>query len=61
MLEAFRGKKPKDIHAIADIIMRLSQLIMDFPEIQEFDMNPILVHEEGEGCTVADVRIILEE
>ncbi|UCG51760.1 MAG: acetate--CoA ligase family protein [Candidatus Latescibacterota bacterium] len=61
MLEAFRGKKAKDIHAIADIIMRLSQLIMDFPEIQEFDMNPIMVYEEGEGCKVADVRIILNK
>ncbi len=61
MLDAFRGKKSKDIDAVAEIIMRLSQLVMDFPEIQEFDMNPIIVYEKGEGCKVADARIILNE
>jgi acetyltransferase len=59
MLEPFRGKKAKDLHAIAEIIMRVSQLVVEFPEINELDMNPIMVYEEGEGCVVADVRIIL--
>lgn len=56
----FRGKKAKDKKAVAEIIMRTSQLVMDFPEIQELDMNPIFLYEEGEGAVIADARIILK-
>jgi acetyltransferase len=36
---------------------RLSQLATDFPEITELDINPLIVHAQGEGARVADVRI----
>jgi 4-hydroxybutyrate---CoA ligase (ADP-forming) len=38
-------------------LLRLSQLVTDFPEIEEFDMNPLLVLEEGKGACAVDVRI----
>lgn len=60
MFSEFRGKKAKDKKAIANIIMRTSQLVMDFPQIQELDMNPIFLYEEGEGAAIADARIILK-
>ncbi|MEJ5166905.1 MAG: acetate--CoA ligase [Thermoanaerobaculia bacterium] len=60
MFSEFRGKKAKDKKAIAEIIMRTSQLVMDFPQIQELDMNPIFLYEEGEGAVIADARIILK-
>jgi acetyltransferase len=35
--------------------------VLDHPEIKELDINPLLVHPEGEGVTVADCRFILEK
>ncbi len=60
LLEGVRGEKPSDIKAIADSLQRLSQLVTDFPEIKEFDINPLLVLEEGKGARVVDARIILK-
>ena len=55
-----RGEKPSDLRAIADSLQRLSALVVDFPEIKEFDINPLLVLEEGKGARVVDARIILK-
>ncbi|HET7241803.1 MAG TPA: acetate--CoA ligase family protein, partial [Nitrososphaeraceae archaeon] len=44
-------------NALVDCLLRLSQLVTDFPEIEEFDMNPLLVLEEGKGACAVDVRI----
>ncbi len=60
LLKGVRGEKPSDIKAIADSLQRLSQLVVDFPEIKEFDINPLLVLEEGRGARVVDARIILK-
>jgi 4-hydroxybutyryl-CoA synthetase (ADP-forming) len=59
LLKGTRGEKPSDLKAIADSLQRLSQLVVDFPEIKEFDINPLLVLEEGKGARVVDARIIL--
>ena len=59
VFESFRGQPPSDIEAIAECLERLSQLIVDFPEISELDINPLIVHAEGKGARVADVRIAL--
>src|ERR671927_53036 len=50
LLKGVRGEKPSDLKAVVDSLQRLSQLIVDFPEIEEFDMNPLLVLEEGRGA-----------
>jgi 4-hydroxybutyryl-CoA synthetase (ADP-forming) len=59
LLKGVRGEKSSDLRAIADSLQRLSQLVDDFPEIKEFDINPLLVLEEGKGARVVDARIIL--
>lgn len=59
LLKGVRGEKSTDLKAIADSLQRLSQLVVDFPEIKEFDINPLLVLEEGKGARVVDARIIL--
>jgi 4-hydroxybutyrate---CoA ligase (ADP-forming) len=61
LLKGTRGEKPSDLSSIADSLQRLSQLVVDFPEIKEFDINPLLVLEEGEGARVVDTRIILTQ
>ncbi|MGD9532168.1 MAG: acetate--CoA ligase family protein [Candidatus Nitrosocosmicus sp.] len=61
LLKGARGEKPSDIPSIVDCLLRLSQLIVDFPEIEEFDINPLLVLEEGRGSRVVDVRIGLKK
>ncbi|HEY7507737.1 MAG TPA: acetate--CoA ligase family protein, partial [Nitrososphaera sp.] len=60
LLKGVRGERPSDVKAISDSLQRLSQLVTDFPEIKEFDINPLLVLEEGKGARVVDARIILK-
>ena len=60
LLKGVRGEKSSDLRAISDSLQRLSQLVVDFPEIKEFDINPLLVLEEGKGARVVDARIILK-
>ncbi|MEW5839589.1 4-hydroxybutyrate--CoA ligase [Nitrososphaera sp.] len=60
LLKGVRGERPSDLKAIADSLQRLSALVTDFTEIKEFDINPLLVLEEGKGTRVVDARIILK-
>ncbi len=57
LLRGVRGERPSDIAKLSECIQRLSQLVSDFAEIRELDMNPVLVMEEGRGCRILDVRI----
>jgi len=57
LLMGVRGEKPSDLKNLSECIQRLSQLVTDFKEIKELEMNPVLVMEEGEGCKILDVRI----
>jgi len=59
ILMGARGHKRSDIEAVVDAILRLSQLLCDFPEIQELDINPLYVFYEYDGCQALDARIIL--
>jgi acetyltransferase len=59
VLTGVRGTPPSDIQAIEETLLRLSCLVCDIPEISELDINPLIVHAEGEGCSVADSRIML--
>jgi acetyltransferase len=61
LLSGFRGEKPADLIALRECLLRLSQLVTDFPDIIEMDINPLLVKPEGEGAIAADARITLEE
>lgn len=60
ILSGYRGTPPSDLEAITDCLQRLSQLALDFPELHELDMNPMIVFEKGKGAGVIDARIMIE-
>ncbi|MHB1016374.1 MAG: acetate--CoA ligase family protein [Coriobacteriia bacterium] len=57
LLRGARGEQPADIEAIVDAICRVSALAMEFSDISELDINPLIVGERGRGAVAADVRI----
>lgn len=57
MLDAIRGSPPADRPAIVSVLLRLSRLAADFPDIEEIDINPLLA--TAEGAIAADGRILL--
>ena len=59
VLSGMRGAKPSDTRAVADLLVRLSRLMVDWDAIREIDINPVVVFQEGEGAQVLDARIIL--
>lgn len=61
LLAGARGRQPRDVEAVVDAILRLSQLAIDFPQLQEIDINPLIVQDAGKGCVAVDVKMILEE
>lgn len=61
LFRGFRGRPPLDIDAMCDLIVRLSALATDFEnEIEEIDLNPIVLLEEGKGARVVDALIVAE-
>lgn len=60
LLQGVRGEQTADLEAVEDIVLRVSQLVSDFPEIVEMDINPLVVYNRGEGVIVLDARIILQ-
>ncbi|KJS33360.1 MAG: acyl-CoA synthetase [Desulfatitalea sp. BRH_c12] len=60
LLNGFRGTPKADIPVLEKLLVSLSDLVTDNPEIKELDINPLLVHPEGQGATVADCRFILD-
>jgi acyl-CoA synthetase (NDP forming) len=59
VLQGMRGEKPSDTRILADLLVRLSRLMVDHREIHEIDINPVRVFEEGKGALVLDARVIL--
>jgi len=57
ILKGVRGEKPSDIDAVVDVILRVSQLSLDFEEVVEMDLNPVFVYEKG--CCVVDAKMVL--
>ena len=57
ILSGYRGEKAKDVESYKDIVLRVSKLVSDNPEIIELDLNPVLVMDEGSGSKVVDFRI----
>ncbi|WP_336157916.1 acetate--CoA ligase family protein [Amycolatopsis sp. VC5-11] len=58
ILNGVRGSEPVDKAALADVVHRLSQLVSDFPQLAEVDLNPVLA--TGDGATAVDVRILVD-
>lgn len=60
LLRGVRGQPSADFAAIENSILRVAQLVKDFPEIVELDINPLIVYEAGKGAIAADARLTLE-
>ncbi len=60
LLEGYRGHPAADIAAIQDVLLRISRLVEEVPEICELDLNPIFALPPGKGCYIVDARIRVE-
>jgi acetate---CoA ligase (ADP-forming) len=59
LLTAYRGSPPCDVDALVDVMVRLAALAHDFAdEIAEIDLNPVIVHAEGNGLSVVDALVV---
>ena len=58
LLNGYRGSPPADVKAIVTQLVCVSHLVMDYPEIRELDLNPVMAYPHG--TKVVDARIILE-
>ncbi len=59
LFKSFRGRPKADLDILEKLMVCFSNLVENHPEIKEMDINPLLVHDEGKGATVADCRLIL--
>ena len=57
ILAGARGKKSADIAALKSLILKISQLSVDFPEISELEMNPVMAGEVG--CCAVDALVVI--
>ena len=58
-LTSFRGEPAADLAAIVESLERLSQMALDFAELKELDINPLMVFEDGKGAAALDARIFI--
>jgi acetyl coenzyme A synthetase (ADP forming)-like protein len=60
LFEGVRGRPPVDREAMVETLLRVGQLVTDFPEIVEMDINPLMVYERGQGAVTLDMRLVLK-
>jgi acyl-CoA synthetase (NDP forming) len=62
LLEGYRGERPRDLVAAAEVVAAISRLAAEAGELlAELDLNPIVVYPEGEGCLILDAAAVLVE
>jgi acetyltransferase len=61
LLAGVRGEEASDMEAMADCLLRVSQMVTDLPQIVELDINPLFVYETGKGVMAVDARIVISE
>jgi acetyltransferase len=59
LLDGYRGGETVDINRLSDILVRVSQLVHDIPEIQELDLNPIIAYQDPSKTVSVDARMRL--
>ena len=59
LLRGIRGETASDIDSVVDVLLRVSKLVTDFPEINELDINPLLVYEKGKGSLALDFKVVI--
>jgi acetyl coenzyme A synthetase (ADP forming)-like protein len=57
LLAGYRGQPATDVDALRDVLLRLSRLADEVPEIVELDLNPVIALPHGHGCRIVDARI----
>ena len=57
LLQGYRGHPPADLEALRELLLRLSRLAEDVPEVCELDLNPVIALSPGNGCRIVDARI----
>src|SRR5262249_44674647 len=58
LLQGYRGRPAADVPAIEELLLRISWLVEQVPEVAEMDLNPVLVSEPGSGLTAVDLRVL---
>jgi acyl-CoA synthetase (NDP forming) len=61
ILEGIRGEPARDIDSLIEVMLAVSKMIDENPEINELDCNPTFVYEKGKGTLVVDARILIGE
>jgi len=59
LLEGWRGSKPADTEAVEELLLSISAMVEDLPQIHELDLNPVKVLEGRNGYVVIDARVML--
>src|SRR5262249_38943880 len=57
LLEGYAGHPPADVAALEEVLLRVSRLAEEVPEISELDLNPVFALPPGQRCRVADARV----
>jgi len=57
VLRGYRGTAPADIEDLKSMLINISQLLVEHPEIADIDINPVVVFEQGQGCVIVDAKI----
>jgi acyl-CoA synthetase (NDP forming) len=57
LLEGYRGHPAADLGALEELLLRVSRLAEEVPEVGEIDLNPVFAFPPGRGCLVADARV----
>ncbi len=60
LLKGWRGAPPRDIDALAELIMTTGRIMSGNPRIREIDLNPVIVHPKGEGIVALDALMLVE-
>ncbi|MCJ7701392.1 MAG: acetate--CoA ligase family protein, partial [Anaerolineales bacterium] len=61
LLDGVRGQPPADKAAIVETLLKIGQLVQEFPEITELDINPLIAYSEGQGAIAIDMRLVLSK
>jgi succinyl-CoA synthetase beta subunit len=57
ILQGFRNQPAVDLETLKTCLVGVSRILVEHPEVQNLDINPMLVFDEGQGCLVVDVKI----
>ena len=59
LLRGVRGEPPSDVDSVVDVVLKVSQVMGQFEEIVEMEINPLFVYEERKGCVAVDIKMVI--